>query len=71
MKRARGPATTIAAGATATVTLYDGLEIGTATVTVTNPGPDIVPASRTLFLDQLDGIPGLSVIIWSCANDAG
>jgi hypothetical protein len=66
-----GSTSTIAAGGTATVTLYDGDTLGTNTAEVTNPGPDTVPdGPKRLFLGRIVGIPGLSILFWSCIDDA-
>lgn len=71
IQMARGPSGSIAAGATATVTLYDGLTLGSTTVTVRNPGPDVVPAGpKRLFLGRISGVDGLAILYWSCVNDA-
>jgi hypothetical protein len=68
---ARGPSGGMAAGATATVTLYDALTLGSNTALVRNPGPDAVPSGpRRLYLVRHPGVAEWCVLSWSCATDA-
>jgi hypothetical protein len=68
---ARSPSGGIAAGAVATVTLYDDwLTLGSRTISCRNPGPDSVPGTRRIFLGPIQGLDRIGVRYWSCNTDA-
>jgi hypothetical protein len=60
----------IAANATGTVTLYQWGSLTTLsalTMTVYNPGPDVCPASKKVWIGEANGKAD-SVLFWSCAD---